>query len=214
MGKVIRLPGDRCQDAQLLLPWYVTGRLEADERARVAAHLETCAKCRADLQLEQRLEAEVGALPLDIERGWEAMRRRVAEAETPRGPFAAARGAAVRAWRTPWLGWTAAAGVAIVALLAVPAQKAAAPEPPARFHALSSPTPSPPADVLVVFRPEARAADIAQVLRASGAQIAEGPNGADAFALRVARPQREAALKALRASSAVALAEPIAGDTP
>lgn len=211
MAKVIRLSRDRCQEAQLLLPWYVTGQLEDPERAKVAAHLEGCARCRAELKLEQRLEAEVGGLPLEVERGWAAMRRRVVEAELGPGLIAKAGHAAALAWRAPWAGWCAAAGLALIAAVLVGRQLW---PPPAAYHALSNPPAavSAPADMLVVFKPDARAADVAAALRASGAQIADGPNAADAFALRVAPADRPAALKALRDSPAVALAEPISGD--
>jgi hypothetical protein len=208
MAKVIRFSRDRCQETQLLLPWYVTGQLEDPERAKVAAHLEVCARCRAELKLEQRLEAEVGGLPLEVERAWAAMRQRVAEAELGGGPLASAGHAALAARRAPWAAWAAAAGLAVIAAVLVGQQLS----PPAAYHALSSPATTPPADMLVVFKPDARAADVAAALRASGAQVADGPNAADAFALRVALASRPAALKALRASPAVALAEPISGD--
>jgi anti-sigma factor RsiW len=45
---------DTCDnEAARLLPWFVTGRIEADDAARVQAHLAGCASCRADLA-EQR----------------------------------------------------------------------------------------------------------------------------------------------------------------
>jgi len=46
---------------QRILPWYVAGMLHADEEANVAQHLASCAACRADLALEQRLLAGVAA---------------------------------------------------------------------------------------------------------------------------------------------------------
>lgn len=41
----------------LLVPWYVNGTLEADERARLEAHLETCGRCRDLLRQHGALEA-------------------------------------------------------------------------------------------------------------------------------------------------------------
>ena len=66
MGNVIRLPGDRHREIQLLLPWYVTGRLDEADTARVETHLAGCAKCRAELKVEQRLDQEVAGLPLGV----------------------------------------------------------------------------------------------------------------------------------------------------
>lgn len=36
------------QEAGELLPWFVTGRLEGEERERVGRHLESCADCREE----------------------------------------------------------------------------------------------------------------------------------------------------------------------
>jgi anti-sigma factor RsiW len=36
------------RELELLLPWYVKGRLDAAETQRVQAHLETCPTCRAE----------------------------------------------------------------------------------------------------------------------------------------------------------------------
>ena len=40
------------------LPWFVSGRLSAEEREAVAQHLEWCPRCAAELALERRLNSE------------------------------------------------------------------------------------------------------------------------------------------------------------
>ena len=50
MAEIIRLRGSPHEQAQQLLPWYINGTLEADERAMVEAHLSDCADCRADMR--------------------------------------------------------------------------------------------------------------------------------------------------------------------
>lgn len=40
------------------LPWFVSGRLSAEERQAVAQHLEWCPRCAAELALERRLNGE------------------------------------------------------------------------------------------------------------------------------------------------------------
>src|SRR4051812_33093068 len=40
-----------------LLPWHVTGQLTADEAARVEAHVQACAECRAELEQQRELRA-------------------------------------------------------------------------------------------------------------------------------------------------------------
>ena len=101
---------DEHHDLQELLPWYVTGRLDAAEQARVDAHVGGCAECQAEVRFQRRLESEVARLPIDVEEGWASLRRQVEADE------AAARRPAVRSSvpRAAWLGWGIAAGLAVV----------------------------------------------------------------------------------------------------
>src|SRR5271166_7173451 len=53
-----RLTDRRCdEEAARLLPWYVSGRLDAGDCERVARHLEHCPICRDDLDHERALRA-------------------------------------------------------------------------------------------------------------------------------------------------------------
>ncbi len=46
---------DDCDsEAARLLPWFATGRIDADDAARVQAHLASCATCRADLAAQRQ----------------------------------------------------------------------------------------------------------------------------------------------------------------
>ena len=47
------------------LPWYVNQTLSDERRARVAAHVQPCRRCRAELARLQLLQAEVGMPPPD-----------------------------------------------------------------------------------------------------------------------------------------------------
>ena len=51
-----------------LLPDLINDRLSARERAEVHAHLNTCADCRAELQLLERVRASVQRTPVDVAR--------------------------------------------------------------------------------------------------------------------------------------------------
>ncbi len=44
------------QDYRDLLPYYVSGTLDAEQRAAVEAHLHTCEQCRRDVEFWQRLK--------------------------------------------------------------------------------------------------------------------------------------------------------------
>ena len=50
------------------LPELLHGRLEAGERARVEAHLETCAQCRRELELLRRVRQALVAPQVDTAR--------------------------------------------------------------------------------------------------------------------------------------------------
>jgi len=70
MARIIPLHGSRHDEAQRLLAWYVSGELDAADFALVDGHLAECAECRADLQFEATLMAEVEALPQPAADDW------------------------------------------------------------------------------------------------------------------------------------------------
>src|SRR5579871_5427395 len=82
-GRIIPLRGQPHERIQALLPWFVTERLDPSERAEVEAHLAGCQDCRMEERLERRLNAEVAAMPMDIEQSWARMRARLERAPIP-----------------------------------------------------------------------------------------------------------------------------------
>jgi anti-sigma factor RsiW len=211
MGKIIRLRDALHEETRLLLPWYATGRLEPDDAARVEAHVNGCARCRAELKLERRLKAEVADLPSGVDHGWAAMLERLQPPPARRALgwswFTNRAGGPWRAGR-PWIGWAVAAGAG--AVLVVGALSPRAPTPAAAaYHTLATPPAVRPGNVVVVFRPEATEAQIRAALTAGGARLVDGPTAADAYVLNVPASQRERALASLRASGQVVAAEPV-----
>jgi anti-sigma factor RsiW len=186
-----------------LLPWYVTGQLAPDEAARVGAHVAGCAECQAEVAFQQRLESEVARLPLDVERGWAAMRGRIEANDDAPLPVARARG------RTAWIGWGVAATFALVAgaswLPQIAAPKSAAPE----YAALGQSAADESGNVVVVFHPDTTERQLRAVLKAGEARIVDGPTAAGGYVLHVPAAQKDAALAALRADARVVLAEPV-----
>jgi anti-sigma factor RsiW len=92
-----------CADGDMrdLLPGYVHGTVSAAERATVAAHLETCADCAAEVELIAAASRAFSAPAVDFGRIVKAL---------PAAPRGARRGvAAGRAWRV-------AAAIGIVAI--------------------------------------------------------------------------------------------------
>jgi len=196
------IPSDRDRHEELrgLLPWYVTGQLDTADTARVEAHLEGCAECQAELSFEERLEAEVARLPLEVENGWARMRQRVAADQPQRR--------ALRTLRAPWLGWGVAAAVTLglAAVLAPTLRPAPA---PGAYHALGAAPAAEPGNVVVIFRPDTTEKAMREALKASGARLVDGPTPADAYVLRVPAAKREAALASLRARREIVLAQPV-----
>ena len=64
-------------EAEMLLPWYATGQLEAQDRLVVERHLSSCATCREQLALERRLSREFRGLAPEVDAGWARLRRRM-----------------------------------------------------------------------------------------------------------------------------------------
>jgi hypothetical protein len=114
-SNIVHLEPDPHVAVQMLLPWYLTGRLEQAERAAVEAHLGTCAQCRAELETERqwREMQPVQTAHVDVEEGWARMRARLAD---PADPEASDAGAATHGRPAPtpaphahpprgWRGW-------------------------------------------------------------------------------------------------------------
>lgn len=187
---------DEHQDLEELLPWYVTGRLDTDEHARVAAHVAACAECQAEIDFQRRLEAEVARLPLDVERGWAAMRSKLAAQDAaPRGRL-----------RQAWLGWGVAATLAVVAGVSwLPRTEAP------QYRALGEAQVAQGGNVVVVFHPDTTERRMRAALSAGEARLVDGPTAAGGYVLSVPAARRGAALASLRADANVVLAEPIDG---
>jgi len=195
---------DAHQETQLLLPWYVTGRLETADKARVEAHLGACSKCQAELKSERVLGMEISTLPMDVDQAWTSMLRRI-EAPRWRSPRA-------RSWSRvigrggPWLTWAAAAALVVVLLAGLPALRPGSPD---RYRTLGAAMTKADGNVIVMFRPEATGAAISRALKDSSARVVDGPTTTDAFVLNVPAIERDSAVARLRAQDVVALAEPI-----
>ena len=65
-AEVVNLKSDPCRETQELLPWFVTGQLDADEHARAEAHLAGCPACQAELKFDRQLGQAIDSLPADV----------------------------------------------------------------------------------------------------------------------------------------------------
>ena len=201
------MPDDPHDEAEALLPWYATGQLEPADRARLETHFAACARCQRKLGLEHALIDQVRAYAPDVESGWSRLRRRIEGTPSARSRIART---ASQLWdfvRRPAVAAVAAAQLAFVAFGAWLLQPLSQPA----YVALGSSQATAAANVLVMFRPDAREADLRAALEASGASVVGGPTEADAYLLHVPAAHRQSALARLGADRNVTLAQPIDG---
>ncbi len=183
-----------------LLPWYVNGTLEAEDRAEVEAALPTSPTLRAELALLRRLQSAVAAEP------------------EPDAPPEAGVGW-WQSWRRAWwvtpprLRWVvcgqAAAVAAAVAWLVLP--------PPApgdaSFSTMTAAMPASDAARLhLVFEPATTERDLRELLLDAGLVLVDGPSATGVY---VVESMTEASIAAgdlaarLQREASVRLAAPI-----
>ena len=193
---------------QQLLPWHVNGTLAAGEAARVEAHLAGCDECRADLACERELAREVALLPLAVDEGWQAMALRL----PPQRAGGAGRHFPLFSRAGP-VGWAAGGALAASIVLALAVVGLQRPPAPTRtFHTLGSQAGSASGQVVVLFTPDTTAQQMRTILAGQGARLVDGPTAAGAYVLRIEGRSAADAVKALRQTREVVLAEPIESD--
>lgn len=197
-------------EAEELLPWYVTGRLDAADRERVEKHLTDCVRCQADLRVERRLADEYRSFSPQVEASWLSLRERIEP--TPLRPRTAANSNWWHSLSRPAVAGLLAAQLAVVVVTAGVASYLAQPE--AAYRALGSAPVAASANAVVIFTPQTREEQLRRLLNASDAELVGGPTDADAYVLHVPPESRAAALARLRARPEVVMAEPIDGQTP
>lgn len=186
------LPLDReAHDAvQMLLPWYLTRRLEPQEQALVERHLAVCAHCRAELAFERRLKAALAELPAgdQAEQGLARLRPQL------------------RGRRAGWWRWRRALAAALLlggpaALLGLwPAYRGL------------GPASAGPANLVLKPRAGSDAAALRQRLPEGVTVVGSTVTGG--WLLWAAPPRRAEVLARLRADPAVELAEPLDAGPP
>ena len=216
-----------------LLPWYVTGQLEADEAARVEAHVNTCPVCRSELAQQRDLRdwlhagdrVEYSPQPSlqKLMTRIDELDRELPEPAQAQGTTGAASTQFTSVHRTAPPRWLVAAllvqtvGLGLLCTLLWGRSTTAI--PPASYQTLSAApaiNTGAPAQLRVVFAPGTTVEAMAELLRQSQATIVSGPSEAGAYAI-VLSPSRvgslDASLGRLRADARVVFAEPIVDST-
>jgi len=153
-----------------LLPWLANGTLQGAEQDAVKRHVDGCAECQNELNLLLRLRTTIQSETLPEgagELGLQRLLRQVGKkSKSPR-----------RWWLSAALAASLVIGVQTVMLLQrVPDESLYTP--------LSGPT-AREGVLQVEFMPEAREADLRELLRASGARIVDGPSAVGLYRLAI-----------------------------
>ena len=195
-GQVLRLDATH-RVVDVLLPWFVNGTLESEERELVERHLADCKVCSREVEWLRELHSAcaVAAGPGGSP-GVSHLHQRLMDAPT------AVQMAACQRVR-PWSGALIAAQLAVILVLG--ALVVGSDEPRAPYRTLSAAASS--ASLVVVFDPAATESDFRRSLRAAGARIVDGPTQANAYLLDVPPDTREHAIRTLKADRRVVLVE-------
>jgi anti-sigma factor RsiW len=197
--QVLRLDFATHKVVDVLLPWFVNGTLESEERALVERHLERCNRCRREVEWLQELQAACGVVAgPGGSPGASQLHQQLMEPPTA-VQLMAARNRRAR----PWTGVVIAAQLA--AILVLGALVVASDEPQAPYRTLAAAASS--ASLVVVFDPATTESDFRRALRAANARIVDGPTQANAYLLDVPADAREHAIRTLKAERRVVLVE-------
>jgi len=205
--------GDPAHRATLdLLPWYLNGTLETEERERVDTHLRACLVCRRELDAQRALQSALSALPSDpaamqalarMHQRIDATERGLLYAMTQglwHGAHPFLRGALV-------LQLVAIAALVVGLLMRMPADYRTLSDGAAVAQGRSG--------IAVIFGHGRSEEEVRTLLTRLTLRIVDGPTAEGAYTLVVDAQRRDAALVALREHPAVRLALPVnlsAGD--
>jgi anti-sigma-K factor RskA len=197
------------RETEELLPWYVTGQLDEHEREAVERHLAACAMCEKQLRLERRLAEEFRATTPDVELGWQRLRSRL---EPPPARRNRKANLASRAWRAASRPAMAVALAAQLMVIVIAGGVFAYINQPPAYHVLGAEPAPASANLVVVFKPETREAQLRRLLSTNDASLVGGPTDADAYLLHVPEAARADVVTRLRARPEIVMAEPIDGE--
>ena len=199
------------RDAWDLIPWLINGRLDAGQRAGVERHLDECAECRSELQVQCELMQAMNARPLveampraSLRRLWDRI-----DAESLPAQTAAAAPVPARARRLRWLA-AAAAGIVLALGLALTLGGPWRGSPQAEYRTVSDPGAAPAAgSIRAVFAGDLTVAELQALLQEAGLRARSGPTASGVYTLAPAPAQDpRVALEILRSHPGVRFAEP------
>jgi hypothetical protein len=203
------------EEIEMLLPWYVTGRIDAADRAKVEAWIARDPGLARQLEIikDERHAVAIAAEAIQLPRHMSAQSMLATIPERPAGM------AGVMAWLTggidrtiasfspAGLRWAAAAAVLLIVMQAAGIGVLLRDSTPGTgYHSASGPTLPSASGTFVLVKPAGTATVVAMtaVLSEIGATIEGGPTADGIYRIRIgdaalAEPRRKAALERLRA---------------
>ncbi len=202
---------DEHETVEMLLPWYVTGRLDRAEVAQVDAHMSKCANCRALLVEERHLKSDVASIPIavprcrapavaigyrlsSVSRGWQSTRQTIS------------------AWTAKPMRIAAFAAVQVAMMLLMFQLVQPTTPPVASYRTLSSGDLQNQPNAIVMFNADTRESDFRAILFGARANIVGGPTEANAYYLRIDAAKRDSAVDKLRKHPQIMLVQPVDGE--
>jgi anti-sigma-K factor RskA len=177
--------GKRDESLELLLPWYVNGTLEAEERRQVEAYLERNSDARDEVALLRELRQQVKDEKIEHspgELGLQRLKREIKQAGAQPDGADRMTGRTVTVasfWRP----------LAVAACLAVVVQAGVMVGlggwPGSDVEIASGTAGLTPPVLQVTFEPGATEQEIRDVLQSAGASIADGPTALGVYNLRL-----------------------------
>ena len=200
--------GNRDDELDLLLPWYVNGTLSEEERQQVEAYLDRSSHARDEVELLRQLRQQVKEEAVENspgELGLQRLKREIKQADAQeQGPGSsdkmAGRTITVASFWRP-LAVAACLLVAIQAGVLVGINTGVV---PVSDEVKTAGAGAPP--LQVTFAPDATEEQIRDVLQSAGASIADGPTALGIYKLRLVNDELttvEEALTALRARAEI-----------
>ena len=211
-----------------LIPWFVNGTVAENDRAGLQHHVENCAACREEMEVQRallqgmRTRPQVESMPHgSLQKLWQRIDAEQVDEQTeaamPAAPAASARPAA-RSPRT--LRWLAAAVVLQAVLLGILATillRGPQGQTDGAYRTVSTPAAAPgPASVRAVFSPDMTLGELQALLERAHLRIVNGPSPDGVYTLATASrtDDPKQALLTLRAHPAARFAEPIDAERP
>jgi hypothetical protein len=177
-------------EVSALIPWYVNDTLEDHQRDRVDSHAGTCALCRNDLGVHQRIFEGIGAQPaLDYMpvASLKLLQARL-DAVQAQGDSTQLAPLEPMSSGSPWRGWIAASIAAMAVAIGVLATdrwvQFEARGEQANYHTVTSAAPRPRGEVIrAVFSPTITLVQLQSLLDEAQLKIVSGPTEAGVYSL-------------------------------